>query len=100
MSSDVSIQPPLSAAPGEDVDAVSPMIRLSQQSFERDLTALLSKHPGKWVAYHGAEFLGLGATESDLFRRCLALGLNRGEFIVRGIEPAMDDSETTFGYTS
>jgi len=40
-------------------------------AFYRNLPELLKKHYGKWVAYHGDEFMGLGRTQTELYQKCL-----------------------------
>jgi len=52
------------------------------EAFYRNLPELLTKHPGKWAAYHGDDFVGVGRTETDLYQECLRQGLKDDEFVV------------------
>ena len=71
-----------------------PAIRKSIEAFRRDLPELLKSYPGKWVAYHGDERVGIGKTETELYQRCFARGLTRDDFIVGFTEPgAFEDEE-------
>jgi hypothetical protein len=38
--------------------STSPLLAQSTDAFYRNLPELLKKHYGKWVAYHGDEFMG------------------------------------------
>ena len=55
-------------------------------AFQRDWPQLAQEHYGQWVAYQGDERIGLGTTGTELYRRCLQRGLQRGEFYVGRIE--------------
>ncbi|MFI5456943.1 MAG: hypothetical protein ACHRXM_15970 [Isosphaerales bacterium] len=70
---------------------VPPLIQRGQEVFHRDLPQLLKEHGGKWVAYSGDRQLGVGRSQRELYQRCLRQGLNRDEFVVRGIGPEMPD---------
>ena len=41
----------------------------------------------RWVAYHGDERIGLGATETELYQLCTQRGLKEEEFYVGQIGP-------------
>jgi hypothetical protein len=60
----------------------------SQEAFWQDLPGLLRdrRNHGRWVAYHGGERVGLGASATELYQRCLGRGLPRGAFYVGRIE--------------
>ena len=60
----------------------SPLLAQSIDAFYRNLPELLKKHYGKWVAYHGDEFLGVGRRQTHLYQKCLRRGLKAEEFIV------------------
>jgi hypothetical protein len=76
---------PLSQLPGK----IPPLIERSQEAFRRDLPDLL-KMKGRsrqWVAYHGDRRIGFAPTKTELYQECLRQGFQRGEFVVRSIEP-------------
>ena len=64
----------------------------AHELFCRDLGQLLEERPGQWVAYRGTTRIGFAPSKTSLFQRCLSLGLKRGEFLVRCIEPAPGDT--------
>ena len=66
---------------------ISAAIQASQEAFQRDLPELLKTNHMQWVAYCGNNRAGIGPSKSDLYQQCLDQGLNRGEFVVRRIEP-------------
>lgn len=66
-------------------------IRESLEAFQRDLPALLRTTPGQWVAYAGTRQVGRAPTKIDLYRKCYAEGLQRGQFIVRRIQAESDE---------
>jgi len=70
-----------------------PMIQKSIDAFRRDLPELLQTHPGRWIAYHGDERVGVGKTETELYQRCFARGLTRDDFIVGFTEPGAFDPD-------
>jgi hypothetical protein len=88
---------PLSTVPtehGEASDAefrIPSIIRRSIAAFHRDLPRLLAERPGQWVAYRGDEQLGFAATKTELYHECFRRGLKRDEFLVRSVEPEMDE---------
>jgi hypothetical protein len=45
----------------------------------------LKSRKRQWVAYHGAERVVIGRTDSDVYQSCLRRGLQRGEFYVASI---------------
>ena len=59
-------------------------------AFARDLPALLDEHPGKWVAYHGAERLGIADDDADLYELGRRRGLSPQSMLVIGIDPEAD----------
>jgi len=79
--------------PNEPVSAavVAPLIQQAHEAFRRDLHQLLDEREGQWVAYHGAERIGVGETKTELYQECLRKGLKRGEFLVRSIEPELGE---------
>jgi hypothetical protein len=70
---------------------MAPTVVQALEAFRAALPELLQQHPGQWVAYFGTRQLGLGKTKTELFQQCLRQGLQRGEFIVRCIEPESDE---------
>jgi hypothetical protein len=60
----------------------SSLLARSIEAFYRNLPELLKQHDGKWVAYHGDEWVGAGRTETELFQKCLERGFKDDEFIV------------------
>ncbi len=68
------------------------LIRQAHEEFCRDLGQLVAKRPGRWVAYRGTSRIGFALSKTSLFQHCLSLGLKRGEFLVRSIEPAPGDT--------
>jgi hypothetical protein len=83
----------LASAPprGQTLPPIAPHIQEALDAFRRDLPELLQKKPGAWVAYAGARQLGFGKTQTELYQRCFAQGLQRGKFIVRCIEPEIEE---------
>jgi len=80
-------------------DPVPPLLARSLDAFRRDLPRLLETHYGKWVAYHGDAQVGFGKTETELYRKCLARGMKRDEFLVCSIEPEIPDDEICWSYS-
>ena len=77
----------LEAVP-EDVDPIPPLIAEAQETFRQELPQLLPGHCRQWVAYHGRTRLGLSSSKNELFDQWLSAGYERGELLVRRIEPA------------
>lgn len=69
---------------------VPPLIEMAQIAFAAALPQLLQEHAGEWVAYQGTRQIGFGKTKTELYQRCFALGLQRGEFVVRRVQPQVD----------
>jgi hypothetical protein len=63
-------------------------IRLSREALHRDLPALLNekKLRGQWVAYHGAERIGIAPREAVLLQECVRRGLRDDEYYVGWID--------------
>jgi hypothetical protein len=55
---------------------------LSPLAFYRRLPELLKKHNLQWVAFHGEELIGVAATQTEMYQRCVGLGLAEDEFVV------------------
>src|SRR5262245_58279849 len=66
--------------------------RAAFAAFARDLPALLDEHPGKWVAYHGAERLGIADDDADLYELGRRRGLSPLALLVIGIDPEADQA--------
>jgi hypothetical protein len=66
-------------------------IALAEAAFRRELPTLLKSHAGQWVAYRGSRCMGFAETKTDMYESCLESGLSRGEFLVRSVEPDMDE---------
>ena len=89
MSSDRPNNP--ETANGDSLDfQVPPLIEAAQAAFDAALPQLLKDHSGEWVAYQGEYQVGFARTKTELYQRCFALGLRRGEFVVRRIQPQID----------
>ncbi len=69
---------------GEVSPLIPPAMLRAQQAFWRDLPGLLKdrRNHRKWVAYHGDERVGLGKTSTELYQRCLKMGLRPGDFYI------------------
>lgn len=61
----------------------------STKAFHRDFEQLMKEHPGKWVAYHGNEQIGIASTQLELAQECLRRGLRTEESVIRWIGPEM-----------
>jgi hypothetical protein len=73
-------------------------IRRSQEAFRRELPGLLEQKRlvRRWVAYHGAERIGIARDEADLYAECYRRGLKDEEFVVRCIVPELPpDTDVT-----
>jgi hypothetical protein len=71
--------------------AIPEIIREAQTAFRLALPELWQQRPGQWVAYHGAEQIGFSTSKRSLYEVCFRRGLKRGEFVVRRIEPQIDE---------
>ena len=60
------------------------------ETFTRELPMLLDEHVGKWVAYHGAERLGIADDDTDLYKLGWQQGLSPQSMLVIGIDPEAD----------
>ena len=76
------------AVPGEPRARVAPLMLRSQQAYWRDLPKLrrLRSKQRQWVAYHGDEQIGFGATDIETYQACFRRGLRRGDFYVGTLE--------------
>ena len=59
---------------------VPSLLDRSIDAFYRNLPELLKKYYGKWVVYHGDEFVCAGRSETELYEKCYRRGLKDGEF--------------------
>jgi len=95
LASDHSIEHQERTEPDQEVHwadrPIPPMIQLAQAAFRRDLPQLLKTHKDRWVAYLGDWQVALGRSKSDLYQLCLRRGMNEDEFVVRYIQPEMED---------
>jgi hypothetical protein len=66
--------------------------KLAFATFSRDLPALLEEQPGKWVAYHGAERLGIADDDRTLYELGRQRGLSPQSMLVIGIDPEADQA--------
>jgi hypothetical protein len=64
--------------------------RTAFEAFARELPALLGEQAGKWVAYHGAERLGIADDDADLYELGRQRGLSPQSMLVIGIDPEAD----------
>jgi hypothetical protein len=71
---------------------IDPRMLRSMQAFWRDLPGLLQDkhHKGKWAAYRGDDRIVIAADDVVAYQACLRQGMQRGEFYVGKIEPAID----------
>jgi hypothetical protein len=88
-------QPPPAAPRGgrdtrqERADQVE-LQKVAFEAFVRDLPVLLGEHAGNWVAYHGAERLGIADNDADLYELGRQRGLSPQAMLVIGIDPEAD----------
>jgi len=68
-----------------------PLVEQALAAFRRDLPELLGQRAGQWVAYQGDNQIGFAPTKTELYQECLGRGLKRGEFLVRSIEPELEE---------
>jgi hypothetical protein len=61
------------------------------KTFHKELAQLLKEYPRQWVAYHGAQRIGIAPTDIELYQQCLRRGIPEGEFVIRWIEPEMPE---------
>jgi hypothetical protein len=61
--------------------------KLAEQTFRRDLPALLKERPGEWVAYYGDRRIAFAKTDLELYQECARLGLPDDDCIISPIEP-------------
>jgi hypothetical protein len=66
------------------------MQKAAFEAFSRELPQLLKDHPGKWVAYHGTERLGVADDDIVLYEMGRRHGLSPVEMLVIGIDPEAD----------
>jgi hypothetical protein len=88
-------QPPLGGPrDGQDARPAGPdraeLQKTAFAAFSGDLPALLDEHAGKWVAYHGAERLGIADDDTDLYELGRQRGLSPQSLLVIGIDPEAD----------
>jgi hypothetical protein len=67
-------------------------------AFSHDLPALLAAHPGRWVAYLGAQRLDVGGSSSELYRRYTERGINPKDLFIELIHPGAADDRFTFAH--
>src|SRR5262249_50727083 len=72
-----------------DLDALQ---KAAFEAFARDLPRLLADQAGKWVAYHGAERLGIAADDTELYELGRQRGLSPQRMLVIGIDPEADQA--------
>jgi hypothetical protein len=70
---------------------IADIIQEAQAAFRLALPELWQQRPGQWVAYHGAEQIGFSTSKRSLYEVCFRRGLKRGEFLVRRIDPQIDE---------
>jgi hypothetical protein len=72
--------------------SVPPLIWYGEEAYLRDLRELIKDHQGQWAVYSGDRRLGITRSKQQAFELARKEGLKRGEFLVRGIDPAdLDD---------
>ncbi len=68
------------------------------EAFSRDLPTLLSEHVGKWVAYHGAERVGIADDDIELYELGRQRGFSPQSMLVIGIDPEADQIPIIFEF--
>jgi hypothetical protein len=90
----MSLQEGLQPRRGQDTrpnDAVlEELQKVAFETFSGDWPALLREHNGKWVAYHGAERLGISDDDLALYELGRQSGLSPRSMLVIGIDPEAD----------
>jgi hypothetical protein len=74
--------------------------KVAFETFSHDLPALLREHKGKWVAYHGAERLGISDDDLALYELGEQRGLSPLSMLVTGIYPEADQIPVIYEYRS
>lgn len=72
------------------------LLLVGEETFCRDLPELLKSHEGKWVAYRGAQRLGLAESSTSLYREYVAQGLDPKELFVELIHPEAGSNQFSF----
>jgi len=62
---------------------------LGWEAFQREYPQLVREHCGKWVAYHGADRIGVALTRAELYQECLRRGLREDEYVICSIQPVV-----------
>jgi len=70
---------------------VAPMIRKAMEKHYREWEGLMERHAYQWAAYHGDERLEIGKSKHELYRKYLDRGIKKGELVVLGIGPPLED---------
>jgi hypothetical protein len=70
---------------------VAPMIRKAMEKHYREWERLMKRHAYQWAAYHGDVRLEIGKSKHELYRKYLVRGIKKGELIVLGIGPPLED---------
>ena len=66
---------------------VPPLFAKARVRHRRDLPALLSEHPGQFVAYCGEVRIAIRTTATELVEMCMQRGLKDDEFLLEAIIP-------------
>lgn len=66
-------------------------LQQSEDAFLRELPSLLLEHEGRWAAYHDARRVTVANTKCEAYSECYQRGLTDDEFLVRCIEPPLDE---------
>lgn len=64
-----------------------------ERAFCRDLPELLSTQEGKWVAYRGAQRLGLAESSSALYQKYMGQGIDPKDLLIELIHPEAGSNE-------
>jgi hypothetical protein len=70
---------------------VNPMIRKAMEKHRCEWEGLMKRYAYQWAAYHGDERLEIGKSKHNLYRKYLDRGIPRGELVVLGIGPPLED---------
>ena len=86
--------------PAWQIANVFPDSPLGQQAWlahQRDLPRLLEIAQGQWVAYRGADCLGVRSSHLRLYEECVARGFSPEELVICQVEPIAGQESVGMG---
>jgi hypothetical protein len=98
MSLQEKAQPQAGQAPQQTGADFAELQKVAFEAFSRDLPALLRDHKGQWVAYHGAERLGISDDDLALYELGEQRGLSPLSMLVTGIYPEADQTPVIYDH--